>query len=541
MAAVGRGRPDHLTPRHSPVSGTGIPSTRRWPTPCRPPPAASGPTTARRPARPSRRPADTLVAPPPRSCTASAESWPTHRRTSPGSADVARRAHGAGPRGRGQALSEAPPLRCPDRGARRDAPVGEGIQSMANRRTRHGGWRSGALLVAAVVGAPLLSATPAVAVHGAVPGDFNGDGYRDAVLPAPGANVAGKTGAGAVVVLYGSASGLSTSRRVTITQNSAGVPGAAEADDGFGSATATADLNRDGFADLVVSAPYEDTGRGEDAGMVTVLWGSKKGLTSGTDLPATTAGAYYGLDVAALSTGPGTKTEVLVAGYEGAMSTASPSAICTNCSSWKTSPSAGGYRSADWNTADATWPAGQRSQRSAQWPTAGGSRAPRTSAGCSAPPTASPLPSGGTPSCSEPPLPRCPGSASLRPDGDRCRLLETGGADESHQDRRQYRGQGAGAGHGGPEDGPRNHRAEFAPITAIRPAADGHCRALAFVITPGQAGDARAADSGLATSTLNQAAEHRAARRYKTHAQRPTRHRRARRGQRGRRHPHPPP
>ncbi|MFI9251134.1 integrin alpha [Streptomyces sp. NPDC053069] len=52
--------------------------------------------------------------------------------------------------------------------------------------------------------APLPSATPAAAVHGAVPGDFNGDGYRDAVLPAPEANVAGKAGAGAVVVLYGS-------------------------------------------------------------------------------------------------------------------------------------------------------------------------------------------------------------------------------------------------------------------------------------------------------------------------------------------------
>ncbi|WP_436960182.1 FG-GAP repeat protein [Streptomyces sp. SudanB182_2057] len=189
---------------------------------------------------------------------------------------------------------------------------------MVNRHGRRGGWRSGALLIAAVMGAPLLSAAPAAA-HGAVPGDFNGDGYRDAVLPAPGANVAGKTGAGALVVLYGSKTGLSTSRRATITQNTAGVPGAAETDDGFGAATATADLNRDGFADLVVSTPYEDTPRGRDAGMVTVLWGGKKGLTSGTDLPAATAGSYYGLDVAALSTGPGVKTEVLVAGYEGAM------------------------------------------------------------------------------------------------------------------------------------------------------------------------------------------------------------------------------
>ncbi|EFL37311.1 conserved hypothetical protein [Streptomyces griseoflavus Tu4000] len=200
----------------------------------------------------------------------------------------------------------------------------EGIRFVVNRRFSYGGWRAAALLVAVVVAAPLAAAPPAAARHGAVPGDVNGDGYRDAVLPAPGANVAGKEGAGAVVVLYGSKSGLSTSRRAVITQNTAGVPGSAEAHDGFGGATATADLNRDGYADLVVSAPFEDTARGRDVGMVTVLWGGKKGLTSGTDLPATTPGAYYGLDVAALSAGPGAATQVLVGGYEGSMRFAGP-------------------------------------------------------------------------------------------------------------------------------------------------------------------------------------------------------------------------
>ncbi|MFI2632976.1 FG-GAP repeat protein [Streptomyces collinus] len=111
------------------------------------------------------------------------------------------------------------------------------------------------MLIAVVVAALLSAAPPAATRHGAVPGDVNGDGYRDAVLPAPGASVAGKAGAGAVVVLYGSTSGLSTSRRAVITQNTAGVPGSAEAHDRFGGATATADLNRDGYADLVVSAP----------------------------------------------------------------------------------------------------------------------------------------------------------------------------------------------------------------------------------------------------------------------------------------------
>ena len=191
---------------------------------------------------------------------------------------------------------------------------------MLKSRTARGRWRTVATVAAVLAGGSLLPAAPAFAVHGAVPGDFNGDGYRDAVLPAPGANVAGKEGAGAVVVLYGSKSGISAAHRKTITQNTAGVPGTAEAGDGFGSATATADLNRDGYADLVVSAPYEDTTRGTDAGLVTVLWGGKSGLTTGTDLPAPSDYLErYGTDVAALSIGAGSRTQVAVAGSEGSL------------------------------------------------------------------------------------------------------------------------------------------------------------------------------------------------------------------------------
>lgn len=183
-----------------------------------------------------------------------------------------------------------------------------------------GSWRSAAVLLAGLLGATLVPAAPAAAVHGAVPGDFNGDGYRDAVLPAPGANVAGQEAAGAVVVLYGSASGLSATRRKTITQNTAGVPSSAEPFDRFGSATATADLNRDGYADLVVSAPYEDTAQGKDFGLVTVLWGSKNGLTSATELPSPAKDQkYYGLDLSALGAGSGAKTQVLVGGWSGSV------------------------------------------------------------------------------------------------------------------------------------------------------------------------------------------------------------------------------
>ncbi|MCX5255813.1 FG-GAP-like repeat-containing protein [Streptomyces canus] len=181
-------------------------------------------------------------------------------------------------------------------------------------------WSAAALVAARMTVGALLPATPAAAVHGGVPGDFNGDGYKDAVLPAPGADVSGKEGAGAVVVLYGSKSGLSAGNRKTITQNTSGVPGTAEKWDAFGATTSTADLNRDGYADLVVGTPDEDTPYGADAGVVTVLWGSKGGLTSGTDLPSPDRYSYrYGQDIAALGIGGGGRTRVSVASYTGSV------------------------------------------------------------------------------------------------------------------------------------------------------------------------------------------------------------------------------
>ncbi|WP_449340626.1 FG-GAP repeat protein, partial [Streptomyces canarius] len=42
-----------------------------------------------------------------------------------------------------------------------------------------------------------------------------------------------------------------TAARTLITQNTAGVPGTAEAGSAFGSAVASADLDKDGYADLL--------------------------------------------------------------------------------------------------------------------------------------------------------------------------------------------------------------------------------------------------------------------------------------------------
>ncbi|WP_107122674.1 FG-GAP-like repeat-containing protein [Streptomyces dysideae] len=139
-------------------------------------------------------------------------------------------------------------------------------------------FRTGVLLTAALT--PLaLSAPAAHAATAAAPYDFNGDGRADLAIGAPGATVGGKAKAGAVSVVYGSTSGLKSSTYTLITQNTTGVPGTAEADDAFGTAVASADLNTDGYADLLIGAPGEDLSGDTNAGMVTVVWGSASGLS----------------------------------------------------------------------------------------------------------------------------------------------------------------------------------------------------------------------------------------------------------------------
>lgn len=142
----------------------------------------------------------------------------------------------------------------------------------------------GSTASAAVLAAGLLVVLPggASAAPSGLADDFNGDGYRDLATAAPAAAVSGASKAGAVAVNYGSSSGISGSRHKTVSQDSSGVPGAAEASDNFGAELAYGDLNADGYGDLIVGTPLEDVGSDADGGSVTVLWGSSSGLSSGT-------------------------------------------------------------------------------------------------------------------------------------------------------------------------------------------------------------------------------------------------------------------
>jgi FG-GAP repeat len=139
-----------------------------------------------------------------------------------------------------------------------------------------------ALGIGLALAAPLafLASPASAATVPAKPYDFNGDGFPEQAIGAPGLTVKGHAGAGGVVVLPGSATGLSLTEQV-ISQSSKHVAGSSEDGDAFGAALASADFDRDGYADLAVGQPSETHAGTSDAGAVTILYGSAQGL-SGT-------------------------------------------------------------------------------------------------------------------------------------------------------------------------------------------------------------------------------------------------------------------
>jgi hypothetical protein len=111
-------------------------------------------------------------------------------------------------------------------------------------------------------------------------GDFDNNGFIDLAVGVPGEDIGAIADAGAVTVLYGSASGLSASGGQFFSQDTPGVFGGAETEDGFGSALGVGDFNNDSFADLAIGVPSEGVGAASQAGAVNVLYGSAARLTA---------------------------------------------------------------------------------------------------------------------------------------------------------------------------------------------------------------------------------------------------------------------
>lgn len=117
-------------------------------------------------------------------------------------------------------------------------------------------------------------------------GHFGLVDHEDLAIGIPGedwfsAQGAEKRDAGAVAVLYGSASGLTPQANELFHQGTRGIPDRSQESDVFGFSLAAANFGRGTNDDLAVGAKWESNkgGSHEDEGAVTVLFGKSDGLT----------------------------------------------------------------------------------------------------------------------------------------------------------------------------------------------------------------------------------------------------------------------
>lgn len=112
-------------------------------------------------------------------------------------------------------------------------------------------------------------------------GDFDDDGYDDLAIGLRGQVVAGQDGAGAVMVVYGTAGGLAAPGARLFDRSNDGLTFAPREGDRYGWAVAAGDFDADGYDELAVGVPNATCPNGTDrGGGVVVLAGSAAGVVT---------------------------------------------------------------------------------------------------------------------------------------------------------------------------------------------------------------------------------------------------------------------
>ena len=118
-------------------------------------------------------------------------------------------------------------------------------------------------------------------------GDFDGDGYDDLAIGAPGEDVDEFFDAGIVHVLFGSTNGLTASGDQLLRLDDPGMAGDPGYSSHYGAALAAGNFNGapGGYDDLVIGMPGATVyGWTIDAGMVHVMYGGPSGLSTSGDV-----------------------------------------------------------------------------------------------------------------------------------------------------------------------------------------------------------------------------------------------------------------
>jgi predicted nucleic acid-binding Zn-ribbon protein len=123
-------------------------------------------------------------------------------------------------------------------------------------------------------------------------GDVNNDGFDDLLIGAPKNDESGAD-AGQVYLVLGKASGWAMD--VDLSNASASFRGEAAGDMAGFSVSAAGDVNRDGFDDFIIGAPYNDEAH-SDAGQVYLVLGKAAGWAMDTSLGASSA-TFWGEDM----------------------------------------------------------------------------------------------------------------------------------------------------------------------------------------------------------------------------------------------------